>query len=191
MTFADLAKKVTSATQASFLVKGRAEDWIASMRALEGGLVTVQSRRAGQVPGIAAVDDDGKATILIIPPQVERSSHLYLVCKELAEGGDPGMSLPEGGIYMSAPSEVHVLPEAMKVKPPETNKSKTNLAGDRCTPELYEARRNLIRAEAGKLYERGPFEVDYAARGVLTCPVVDPEWAPVEYRELPVFSVRT
>jgi hypothetical protein len=73
---------------------------------------------------------------MIIPPHVERSSSLYMVCKELAGKGDPVMALSEGGIYMSSPSEVHVLPEALQVAPPKTNVGKTNLAGSRCAPEL-------------------------------------------------------
>jgi hypothetical protein len=140
---------------------------------------------------VAAVNEDGEAAIVIIPPHVSRSPRLYLVCKELAGKGDPVMVLSEGGIYMSCPSAVHVVPEAMKIDPPKANVGKTNLAGNRCPPELYESRVMLCRTEAGRLYEKGPFIVDYAARGVLTYPIVDPAWAPLEYRELPVFSVRT
>jgi hypothetical protein len=79
----------------------------------------------------------------------------------------------------------------MKVAVPKANKSKTNLAGDRCTSDLYEARAAFVRAEAGRLYERRRFCVDYAARGILTGPVLDADWAPQEYKELPVLSVRT
>jgi hypothetical protein len=96
-----------------------------------------------------------KEDALIIPPQVVADSRLYQACCEVVGQGAQVVVLPEGGVYFPMPSENFALPEGMKVAAPKANKSKTNLAGDRCTPDLYEARAAFVRAEAGRLSNVG------------------------------------
>jgi hypothetical protein len=78
------ANQVISAEKATFLVTGRAKEWLASVRALEGGLIVTEDRRAGQVPGALREPDFHNETPIIVPPQVAVGSRLFLACREVA-----------------------------------------------------------------------------------------------------------